>query len=301
MSVFYALLAGAGKRSAAVKDISADLMENLKKLKDEINKEILKAAALAIVTSPGGPAAQAAAIGLKLNKVRKLVEVGQKVYDVGNKISSFIQVVQDPKLQETLAELEGKFQQIEELEKKLSAYSSLDDDTVEDELFELEEKLREDLIALVATKGDTIMEFLYIPEPENAEPDAIVDELIKILYDLPKGLAAFETMSQTYTDLNSKGNPTKEDLALLSLQAVDTGVYLYPFVGFLAEEANNALDGLGEADFLSTFGKSKSSRKRSKKYKRAPKDKDKRKEDSKKKFEKLDRNKYNYDNQDLKK
>lgn len=300
LSLFYGLLVGASKRSTAIKDISKELIENLAKLRSTINKEILESAALALITAPGGPLAQAGALALKLKKIKQLIDTGQKVYDIGNKAKTFYKALTDPKLRSVLKTIDQKVKKIEELEEKLSSYNSLSSTTLEDELFNMEEQLRANLISFVAKKGDAIMAYLYIPQPKGGNPQAFIQELIKIIYDLPKGLSAFESMYKSYVTLKTNGSATRDDIAFLSLQAVDTGMYLYPFVGMLTQKANEALSGLNSKDYKSAFGKKKRKSKSGKKYKKPPKDASARKKDTKAKFAKLDRSKYDYDNNILK-
>lgn len=299
LSVFYGLLAGAGKRSAAIKDLSKELMENLRALRDTINKEILKSAALLLLTSGGGPLAQAGALGLRFKKIKKLIETGQKVVDVKDKIVNFYQAVTDPKLRNALATIDQKVKKVEEMEKKLSAYDSLDDLALEENLFQMEEQLRAQLITLVADKGDTLMQYLYIPEEKGSNPEDFIQELMKILYDLPKGLNSFKAMHKNYKALTGKDSASKDEIAVLSLLAVDTGVYLYPFVGMLTQVANNALEGLNSREFFDAFGRKKGRNRASKKYKKPPKDDKQRKKDTKEKFAKLDRSKYIYNDKTL--
>lgn len=299
MSMFYGLLAGAGKRSSAIKDLSKQLMGNLAQLRSTINKEIFKTAAAGLAASALGPVAQGAAMAARLARVKSLIDTGQKVYNIGTKANELFNALKDPKLRETLKTIETKMEQVEAFEKKMAEYGSLSDEALEENLFNMEEQLRADLIALVAQKGDTIMQYLYIPEEKGADPEAFIEELMKIMYDLPKGLAAFEAMHKNYKALDGKAETTKDDAALLSLLAVDTGVYLYPFVGMLTQVANNALTSINSKEWLDTFGSKKKKHKTKRKYKKAPKDDDARKKDTKEKFAKLDRSKYIYNDTTL--
>ena len=269
--MFQGLLAGAAQRSEGIAEMARELNGNVGKLRSYIIEEIqwltMELAAGSVISALLAPVSAGASLAIqggraamllyRLNKLRKLIQAISKAYDVYNNIVSAIDAVTGAfgtlqKLRTFLDEMSDKKEKLRSLEAMLQE-ENLDPEQLVELDFQYE-SLKTELVNKIQEKLESelapILERFYFPD--DLTGDALIEEIESVMLNIPAGIAAFKEL----TDFYQPSRPNDENYATrLSLKGVKAGALLYPFVGYLAGEVNDALSSLTqEKSLLDRFG-----------------------------------------------
>ncbi len=282
------LLAGASERLPEIQPVAIELNKNVGKLRDFILTEIawlvaemgatmLLSSLLAPVSGGASVALGAAEVGyiaLRLNKLRLLIKKINKLVAVINKIEAIIatfKTVKDnlEKADHMLKAFEDKRAEIKKLQDMLrkgeaTADQILEMENLEDQLLEMMLG-SEDKIGMI-DKLEPMMDRFFLPD------DLTDEELKGLFYDIPEGIEAVQDML-SYKGAVESGNA--DQTVTLSLKGFRAGYLMAPFVGFLTDTINEALNSImdtpGIAERLIGFGGKRGKSKGFKRSKSSPK------------------------------
>lgn len=269
--MFQGLLAGAAQRSEGIAEMARELNGNVGKLRsyiiDEIQWLTVELAAGSVISALLAPVSGGASLAIqggraamllyRLNKLRKLIQAISRAYDVYNNIVSAIDAVTGAfgtlqQMRTFLDEMSEKKEQLRNLEAMLQE-ENLDPDKLVDLDFQYE-SLKTELVNKIQEKLENelapILERFYFPD--DLSGDALIAEIESVMLNIPAGIEAFKELKDFY----QPSRPNDEEYATrLSLKGVKAGALLYPFVGYLAGEVNDALSSLTqEKSLLDRFG-----------------------------------------------
>jgi hypothetical protein len=154
-----------------------------------------------------------------------------KVYRTAEKIEHIVELISG---------IGPAYQQFREIYKKgIATYESaqalLSDLNAPEELEERVEAEKDKLAAqfeeLLEGKLGDLLEMMFIPATTSPE------DLIKIIFNIPRGVEALQRMWDYYTSPEAKGDGAE---AILMIRGFEAGTLLYPFVGLLVAELDKA-------------------------------------------------------------
>jgi hypothetical protein len=225
------LLNGASDESTLVEQVAQELVKEVEEFRDRLQRELLELAAesagMVLLTAVTQGAASPALLLVlrKIKKVKDLIETLQRIYNVYTRIERVFKIVEGAG--ESYASFRIWFDNMTahyaKLEAELGKIDSSED--VEELLEAREEQLLEELDKQLEGKLGELLEMMYIPE------DTPPEELRKILFNIPRGITALESMWSYYHGGES-GKPHFAEV--LGLKALDAGRLLYPLVGLTA-------------------------------------------------------------------
>ncbi|MDN3522547.1 eCIS core domain-containing protein [Halomonas ramblicola] len=234
ITMFKGLLAGASSRSPEIRQVSQDLLREIRALLDRIQTELRwllveSAGAAAITYFTGGVGSPTLLlVARRLNQLRRLVNSAQRAFAVYETIRDILQVVRRgresyERFREVVDQRVEQLQAVEEQLHDLEAPASL-----EAERERLEQELLEQFQQQLG-EGGALGEMLghfYIPE------DASNEELVQILLDIPRGVDDLDRLSDYYEAHRDDDDPQVPEV--LGAIAVRAGARLYPLVGYMA-------------------------------------------------------------------
>ena len=227
------LLAGAGERSPEVDDAGKELVKTLQDVSRRIVEELAWIAtetalfAAATIASEGALipvwVVRAGTLAKRLKSIQQLVSTLTAAYRTTSRITELVQTVRALRAQYPafLAQYERAMTEFERLQRALESFDAEED--VEAALEHEEERLVEMIDQQLDGQLGAVLEMLYIPE------DTPPDELLGILFDIPRGLTALDDMWSFYEDDSQQQNEQFGDI--LAIKAFLAGHYLFPFVG----------------------------------------------------------------------
>ena len=241
VAMLLGLLAGAGERSTLVKNAGDELFRAIVALRTQLQKELAWLAAETAILAGISIASKglgALLFGARIRRlikrlkfVKDLIETARKAYDTAMRVKRVVVIV--GQVRETVPTLMRWYQKAStdyaRLQRMLEKFDPEED--LEAKLDEKQDELLEKLEEQLEGRLGDILEMLLIEE------DTPPDELQKILFDIPRGLTAFESMWQYYRS-SEQGKPHFANV--LAVRAVPAGRYLFPFVGFASAEIATA-------------------------------------------------------------
>jgi hypothetical protein len=239
IAMLQGLLAGAGRESKIAETGGPQLMGEIWKFVERLQKELQRALAESAIMAGLTVITQGAALPGMLNLIRRIkrirdeIEKLREVYRVYQRVKDVIDAVSG--LGATLAKFrrwyEAAITAYGRLEAQLEALDSPED--LEDLLEAQEERLLDELDKLLDSRFGALLEHLYIDESTSPE------ELQKILLNIPAGVTALGDMWSFYRAGNSKKDPYFTEV--LAIKAAEAGMLLHPFVNLVASLAAEAL------------------------------------------------------------
>lgn len=234
MAFFRGLLAGGAARSELVRGAVTDLTAEMARAQQEIQEELLQEAALTalLMAVPLVGEAKFSAMLVKLERLRRKVEKIRKAFAIYDQVRSFLDLVRAAP--EAIAEFRAFWEQaglayttylpmLQELE---------DSPELDEKIASFEDDLAEQFDTLLDSKFGEVLEMLYLP------PDASPEELLHIIFELPKGFDALDDAWKFYQGANAEAPDAAERVLIRSAKA---GALLYPLVGFLAAFASEQI------------------------------------------------------------
>jgi hypothetical protein len=227
MALFRGLLGGGAARSEMVRGAVTDLTAALAQAQRELQKELLVevgiTAGLALLPVVG--AAKLAATLARLELLRRKIDKLRKAYAIVDQVRAFLDFIAGiPAAIEELSAFMAQAQKVYTTAipklQELAETPNLDE-----EIAKLEDGMIDKFDELLEGKMGEILEMFYLA------PDTPEEELVRIIYDLPKGVTALQNAWEFYSGTSSEEPQAAERLLIRSAKA---GALLYPVVGFLA-------------------------------------------------------------------
>lgn len=264
--MFQGLMAGAARENEEIGGVSKQLNSNIGEITDYIvdemiwlSAELAAGTAISMLLAPvsgGASLVVQGAMGAKwiyrINKLRKLMVKISQIFDVYSKVVDSISAVESAfastqKLQKFLDDFSVQKEKMEELINLLAVddLTDVEEAALELKLEALEAELTDTLMEKIDKELEPLVDKFYLPDDIGEE------ELQKVLFNIPAGMTALKELQDFY-DPGRDAN--LEYATLLSLKGVKAGSLLYPFVGYLVSEVNDALAGLlQEKDLMDRF------------------------------------------------
>ena len=250
MMMFEGLLAGAGAKNPEIAKLADKLTADMLRIRLAIQREIqyllielaAEAAVGALITylSVGaGALLTAARVGKlmsRINKLYKFIKKLEGIFNVYNDVMRIVNKVKDVgnAYEQAVGVYDKYYAKYTVLMKQFNSIDA--DDDIEAQMEEVETKLIAELEAqLKGGKLGDILETFYLPE------DLTEEDLLEVLFNMPKGVDALTEMAEYY---NNKANAKSPEFTRnLALRAVQAGALLYPVVGYLAMLVGERLGG----------------------------------------------------------
>ncbi len=264
MVMFKGMLTGAEQRMPSLKGISGELDTTIKAFFEAVGnsmqKDILIDVAIGIIPYIGPPIS----IGRKIKKIVELIETIQSIISIAKTLSDFSTKVGEMKFR--IDEVMDRLKYIQEMG--------------------MDEKSEQMVLSMI--EDYDLLKYIEIPDSGTTDEREKQAEMYRIIYEIPLGLKAFETMYATYSNIDRQ-RFTNNELAMLGVDAYTTGLLLAPFVAFLAnktmEKLADKITELNDQDLIDRLNPI-SSKKRRKRKDRKKKTKEKVKSVNKYEFEK---------------
>ncbi|HEX7028072.1 MAG TPA: DNA/RNA non-specific endonuclease, partial [Gammaproteobacteria bacterium] len=246
MMMLYGIMDGAGRMSPELREAAEGLKSQIGQIRGKLLDEIKWIAielgvhaglgAIPVVgwLKTAASAARLIRLGIRLNDLRKKLNALKRGYDTFNRVRTAIG--QARSIVNNVPGFVKKFEQARKNWEVLQAQlDNLDaDENIEerlelafDQLMEQMEQRLEDL--------EPFLEKLYLPEEVRDDTEA----LLKVLFSIPKGIDSFGDMLGSYEKFGDTSDP--RELELLYYKGAQTGILLYPLVGFVIGELSEAL------------------------------------------------------------
>lgn len=233
IAMFEGLMAGGKEASATVGTVVDKLIADLHNARGEIFKQLLNDAAWSLLLSAVPvPGPGLAKLAHTLKKLYDRLHGLLQVYRTGERVVNLVKTIADfpAAYQKFRAAYENSMEVYTRVQAQLEQLDGSDDleQKLEGEMDKLTNLLEEQLEG----KFGDVLEMMYIPE------DTTPEQLMKILLDIPRGFDWLTKMWDFYKSPDAKGEDVEEILMVYGFRA---GQLLYPFVGLLAAEINDAL------------------------------------------------------------